>query len=593
MATREEIELIRERVDMIEVLGRYLKLKPSGSRYVALCPFHPDKHPSLVIDPEKKLFHCFGCGAGGDVFHFLMRIENLSFGEAVARLAREAGVELSRPTSTKHDRLLELNERVARYFQQNLASPAGAKARRYLMGRGLQPETIKRFRLGYALPGWNNLVKTFPDPEALLQLGLVLRGREGGFYDRFRDRVIFPLADHRGRVIGFAGRSLHTQQEEPKYLNIPNTPLFTKGQALYGLHLAREAQPEEFILVEGYLDVITAHQAGFTNAIATMGTALTEQQARLLRRYVERVVLVYDRDAAGQQAALRGMRALRNAGLDVYVALLPVGEDPDSLIRSRGAEAFRRVLQRALPFHKFYLELLAEAGIDRHDPLQVERALHEAASFVREISSRPLRYELIRGLAELFDLPEEEVELELKRATREAPSVPRREKRLDGRPWGAEEHVLHFLLRGDLPPERALRELDPADFQRYRGIIEEIFDQIRKTGLVRPEALLERLSAEEASIVTALALAEVEFRDRGKALDDALSQLKLRHCRRELEELQARLRAAEADGKVAEAQRLLEESRRKQAELLRLLRRGLRGPGQEQQEEEQEQGREG
>ncbi|MFQ6117555.1 MAG: DNA primase, partial [Candidatus Bipolaricaulia bacterium] len=419
MATREEIELIRERIDMAEFLSRYVALKRSGKNYAAICPFHADQRPSLVVDPERKLFHCFGCQAGGDLFKFLMKIERLSFGEALERLAGETGVSLSSRSSSK-DKLWELNEQAARYFQENLESEAGAAARRSLAKRGIAPETMKKFRLGYALPGWDNLLKKIGRTEELAQLGLVVQGREGRYYDRFRDRIVFPLCDSVGRVIGFAGRVFRGQGDEPKYLNISNTPLFTKGEAVYGLHLARQENPMELILVEGYTDVIACHQAGLTNVIATMGTALTEQQARLLRRYVERVVLAYDRDAAGQAAALRGMRALRNAGLDVQVALLPEDGDPDSLIRAQGATTFRATLDAALPFHQFYISHLGEQA--RGDnPLLIERLLHEAGAFIQGIASSPLRHELIRGLSQEFGLTEEEVELELRRGQGRAP----------------------------------------------------------------------------------------------------------------------------------------------------------------------------
>ncbi|MFQ6116818.1 MAG: DNA primase, partial [Candidatus Bipolaricaulia bacterium] len=294
MATRTEIELIRERIDMVEVLSRYVALKRSGRNFMGICPFHADQRPSLVVDPERKLFHCFGCGAGGDLFKFVMKIEHLDFGEALERLAEEAGVELSRGGPSRGNGLRELNERVARYFEENLRSPAGAAARKYLKKRGITPETVEEFRLGYALPGWDNLLKRIGRAEELAQLGLVVQGKSG-YYDRFRDRIIFPLCDTGGRVIGFSGRVFRgegkedraakgSRQDEPKYLNVSNTPLFKKGELVYGLHLARRAGPKELVLVEGYTDVIALHQAGFTNAIATMGTALTDSQARLLRR---------------------------------------------------------------------------------------------------------------------------------------------------------------------------------------------------------------------------------------------------------------------------------------------------------------------
>jgi len=568
MATREEIELVRERIDMVEVLSRYMTLKRSGRNFMGICPFHADKHPSLVVDPERKLFHCFGCGAGGDVFKFLMKIEHLDFGEALERLAEEAGVELSHGGPSLGNELRELNERVARYFEENLRSPAGAAARKYLRERGITPEAMEEFRLGYALPGWDNLLKRIGRTAELAQLGLVVQGKSG-YYDRFRDRITFPLCDTAGRIVGFSGRALHLRGNEPKYLNISNTPLFKKGELVYGLHLARQGNPQELILVEGYTDVIALHQRGFKNAVATMGTALTDSQARLLRRYVERVVLAYDRDAAGQAAALRGMRALRNAGLDVQVALLPEGEDPDSLVRGQGAKAFQEVLASALPFHQFYIAHLAEEAHDR-DPLLIERLLHEAGEFIQGIASRPLRFELIRGLSREFGLPEEEIELELRRGRGRPRQSEGEEGGGNGRPlWGPEEHLLYFLLQGDLPLERAARELEPEDFPHYRSIVEAILARASGEPL-RPERLLEELDEADQRTVTALALSQVEFRDRERAIRDAIVEIKHRRLEGELKELQKRLSEAEERGDRAEAQRSLREQGRLRQELLRL-----------------------
>ncbi|MCR4404585.1 MAG: DNA primase [Candidatus Acetothermia bacterium] len=586
MATREELDLIRERVDAVAVLSRYLALKRSGKNYMAICPFHPDKRPSMVLDPEKKLFHCFGCGEGGDIFKFLMKIERLSFQEAVERLGRETGVELARRgPGSPLARLYELNERVADYFQKNLQDEPGTAARRYLLERGITAESCERFRLGYALPGWDSLLRRFgrteEDQRLLSQLGLVVQAREGGYYDRFRDRLIFPLADPQGRVIGFAGRLLREREGDPKYLNIANTPLFTKGEALFALHLARQAKGSatyaELILVEGYLDAISLHQAGFTNAVATMGTALTEQQAQLLRRYAERVVLAYDRDAAGEAASLRGMRALRNAGLEVLVALLPSEEDPDSLIREGGAAAFQAVREQALPFHKFYVAHLAAQAPDR-DPLRVERLLAEAGSFIEGIASRPLRHELIRGLAEAFGLAEEEVELEVARQRRPAQAQPgprARAARPGGpaAPWGPEEHLLYFLIQGDLSLDQARQELEPRDFTRYPRLIEAIFAQ-QGDGPLRPERLLEVLEEADQRTVTELALSQVEFTDRERAIRDALAALRLPRLERELRELKQKLLEAEEHGEREVAQRLLAEQRERQG-LLRSLRKGV------------------
>lgn len=605
MATREEIELIRERIDMVEVLSRYIALKRSGRNFIGICPFHADKRPSLVVDPERKLFHCFGCGAGGDLFRFLMKIEHLDFGEAVERLAQEAGVELSQRAPSEWEGLRELNEQVADYFQKNLEAQTGAAARTYLEGRGIAQKAMKRFRLGYALPGWDNLLKEFglrgKGVSLLVRLGLVVQGKSG-YYDRFRDRVIFPLCDPQGRVSGFSGRIFRgegkedrpakaSRQDEPKYLNISNTPLFKKGEAVYGLHLARQGNPKELILVEGYTDVIALHQAGFTNAIATMGTALTDSQAHLLRRYVERVILAYDRDAAGQAATLRGMRSLSNTGLDVQIALLPPGEDPDSLIASKGRGALQRILDRTISFPQFYVGFLRDTYKG-----DIRAIINEAVSFMAQTIDAAAQFVIISELRKEFEIPEQEVEKQLismRRRPRyrkqevidEDPTLGGRMRLHGDRFWGPEEHLLYFLLQGDLPLERAVRELKPENFPHYRPIIEAIFAQATQESsqgpgdsrlrtprlpTLRLEQLLGSLEEADQRTVTELALSQVEFRDRERAIRDAIVAVQRPRLEREWVGLRERLSEAEGRGDRAEAQRLLMEQGRLRQELLRL-----------------------
>jgi DNA primase len=354
---------IRDRVALSDVVARRVKLIRRGREHTGLCPFHTEKTPSFTVNDDKGCFHCFGCGAHGDVIGFVMRTEGLSFPEAVERLAGDAGLPM--PVSSPEDRqrakaqetLHGVNEAACVWFERQLRAPAGRHALDYLKGRGLTDETIARFRLGYAPDGRDALrtalLKQGIDEALLLDGGLIGRPGDGrAAYDRFRGRVMFPIADRAGRVIAFGGRI--TGEGQPKYLNSPDTPLFNKGHVLYGLAAAREAihKSREAIVVEGYMDVIALHQAGIHTAVAPLGTALTEQQIELLWRMAPEPILCFDGDAAGQRAAQRAAeRALPmlGPGKSLRFALLPGGDDPDSLVRSGGAQAMRDVLGAVRP----------------------------------------------------------------------------------------------------------------------------------------------------------------------------------------------------------------------------------------------------
>ncbi|MFQ5795389.1 MAG: DNA primase [Candidatus Bipolaricaulia bacterium] len=572
MATREELEAIRERADIVEIISRYLKLEQSGNNYKGRCPFHDDRTPSFVVNREKGLFHCFGCGAGGDLFGFLMRIEHLNFPEAVVQLADQVGVTLSdrktRTRSKQRDRLRELNRRVSRYLYYSLTRRReGRSARVYLKQRGFRPETLEKFRLGYALASWDDLLRTFQShgyrTEELEKLGLVVAG-DDGYYDRFRDRLIFTILDLNGEVAGFAGRTL-SDEAEPKYINLPHTPFFDKGGLVYGLNLAKECREENVILVEGYTDAISLHQAGMENVVASMGTALTERQAKLLKRFFDRVVIAYDRDTAGSAACLRGMQILRNAKLDVAILDLPAGEDPDSFIHNRGVEMFLDKLERAVPFHRFYVEHLNQI----HDLKRVtgqERALEETREFLRGIDSLPLRHEIIEQLAALTGLPEEALGAELMVRESVAATVAAKPQgdgdRMDGErvKWCPEEYLLFFLLQGDLDPERAQIEIDLSEVRaEYQGLFHRIFDLYQQHHDLQLHQLIDSLEDQDRERITRLALTEMQFSDREQAIKDELAQLTRPRVRREIERLRQELMKAEGGGERERAKRLREE----------------------------------
>lgn len=349
------LQELKARNDMAEVAGAYVNLKRSGRNFVGLCPFHNEKTPSFHVYTENHTFYCFGCGAGGDVITFIRRIENLDYMESIRFLADRAGLQV--PENTVDDsmarlrgRILEINREAARFFYAQLGTPQGKPALDYLQRRGLTAKTIRHFGLGYAPDSRFALVDFLRQkgytPHELQQANVAVESRSGKLMDRFFARVMFPIIDLRGNVVGFGGRVL--TDEKPKYLNTSDTPVFQKSHGLFAMNFAKNSNPERLILVEGYMDVIALHQAGFPNAVATLGTALTSEQARLMARYVKEVVISYDADEAGQKAAARAIHLLREAGLLVKVLSIENGKDPDEFIRSFGEQGparFRQLIE--------------------------------------------------------------------------------------------------------------------------------------------------------------------------------------------------------------------------------------------------------
>jgi DNA primase len=366
------IEKIKNQTDIIEIISETVNLKRSGRNYTGLCPFHNDKSPSFSVSQDKQIYKCFSCGEAGNVITFVMKQKNMDFVEALKYLAERANIPLeigdqeSTELSKKKELLYKVNVETGRFFFANLMKNRISKE--YFLNRGIKESTIKRFGLGYANDSWNNLLyhlksKGYKD-DLLIDAGLVLKSeKKGTLYDRFRNRVMFPVFDVRGKVIGFGGRVL--DDSKPKYLNSPETILFHKGVNLYGLNFAVKGKIEDrtIIIVEGYMDCISLHQYGITNAVASLGTALTINQARLLKRYADKVIISYDADFAGQTATIRGLEILRDAGFEVKVLRIPEGKDPDEFLRLNGREAFLKLIDNAMPLINYKLKM-AEEGID-------------------------------------------------------------------------------------------------------------------------------------------------------------------------------------------------------------------------------------
>lgn len=373
--SEEILEKVKEQNDIVDVISERVRLKKSGRNFTGLCPFHNEKSPSFSVSQEKQIYKCFGCGEAGNVISFVMKDRNMVFLDAVKYLADRANISLGIESKEKNKNaerkeiLYKVNVEAAKFFFSNLMNTPSAKE--YFLNRGIKEETIKRFGLGFAKDGWNNLIfhlrKLGVRDDVMEAAGLISVNREKGKkYDRFRNRVMFPVFDYRGKVIGFGGRVL--DDSKPKYLNSPETLVFQKGTNLYGLNFALKHTMKEryFVIVEGYMDLITLHQYGITNVVASLGTALTINQARLLKRYADKVVISYDADVAGQMATLRGLEVLRTAGFDVRVLQIPQGKDPDEFVRSNGKEAFLKLINAAEPLIDYRIKK-AEEGINFRD----------------------------------------------------------------------------------------------------------------------------------------------------------------------------------------------------------------------------------
>src|SRR5690554_2761149 len=407
------VEEVRIRNDIVNVIGSYIDLKKSGNNYLGLCPFHNEKTPSFSVSQSKQMYHCFGCGVGGNVYTFIMEYENYTFVEALKYLAERAGVNLPEQeysASQKRrmdikNRLLEINKEAAKYYYYQLKSNRGQAARQYLLDRGLSEETIKSFGLGYANRYSDDLYKYLKslqyEDNILKQSGLVSFDEVRGGHDKFWDRIIFPIMDANNKVVGFGGRVMGDGM--PKYLNSPETDIFDKSRILYGLNIARRSRESYYLICEGYMDVIALHQAGFTNAVAALGTAFTEYHANLLKRYTREVVLTFDSDEAGTQAALRAIPILRNAGLTVKVVNMDPFKDPDDFIKSLGPNEYKKRIEEAKNSFFFEVDIL-ESSYNLEDPEEKTKFFNELAKKLLNFSEELERNFYLEALAKTYQI---------------------------------------------------------------------------------------------------------------------------------------------------------------------------------------------
>lgn len=594
----DQIEEVRSKIDIVQLIFEYLPLQKSGRNFKALCPFHAEKSPSFMVSPERQIFKCFGCQKGGSVFNFLMEMEGMEFGEALRTLAKRAGVKLAayRPSTfeAERERLYEINHLAQEFYHYLLVSHSvGRRALNYLLGRGIKQESIKRFSLGYAPSLWEGLQKFLVGKrgykaDELLRLGLISR-QASGFRDFFRDRIIFPLKDHRGNIVGFAARVIGSWQEEeagklgPKYLNTPETLLYHKSEILYGLELTRNAikKQNQAVVVEGELDLISSFQTGVENVVAIKGSALTEAQCRLLKRFCENLILALDTDIAGDQAARRGIKVADSLGFLLKVAKVPEGKDPDELAQ-KNPELWRKTIKEAIGVYDFFLD----SAFSRYDVSQVEgkkKIGEELIPLLTEIENEIVKNHYLRLLANRLGVGEEAVSAQVGKLKPTVPfkGGPQPEKKtslMKSRREILEEYLLALFFQSR--QETALLETEikknlvsPA-MKRIIGYLETFLQKKKKFSSegfakILPSELLEIFNSfyltdfgvrledkkwlEKEKGKGLQELEEVNLREQTKALGLEISRLEKEGKEKELEEVKKRfLRLSHQLGKVAQ-----------------------------------------
>lgn len=549
----ETVEEVRQKNDIVDVISSYVKLQKKGSSYMGLCPFHGEKTPSFSVSRSKQMYHCFGCGVGGNVFTFVMEYENYTFVEALKMLADRAGINLPEAEYSEEERrkadlrtrLLEINKEAARYFFYQLKSERGRAAYDYLKGRELSDETIVKFGLGYSNKYSDDLYKHLRsrgfDDGILKESGLITMDEAKGPHDKFWNRVMFPIMDVNNKVIGFGGRVMG--EGMPKYLNSPETRIFDKSRNLYGMNVARTSRQKNLIICEGYMDVIALHQAGFGNAVASLGTAFTGLQANLLKRYTSEVLVCYDSDEAGTKAALRAIPILKEAGLTAKIINMKPYKDPDEFIKALGKEEFQKRIDNAQNSFYFEIEVL-ERDFDMSDPEQKTRFFNETAKKLLVFQEELERNVYIEAIARKYNISHDELRKLVNRYgaqivvgierenSYQRPREEKKKKAEDGfaqtqkllLTWLIEDVSLFEKLRGIISPKDFKEEL-------YNQVAEMMFSQYEQEGMVAPAKIINYFESKEeqmevASLFSTSLHSDMNKMGREKALNEIVQKIK-------------------------------------------------------------------
>ncbi len=530
--SESKIEEIRSAANVVDVISEFVQLRKRGKNFLGLCPFHTEKTPSFTVNEEKQIFHCFGCHAGGNVFKFLMDYEKISFVESVEEVAKRYGITIEydgtavSEKQTEQEALYDINTVAARYFSDSLLNhPDGEIAREYFQKRKIKPQSMRAFGLGYAFSGWehfvNFAVEKKIDLEKAVNLGLIGRSNDGRLYDKFSGRIIFPIFSPNGRVVAFAGRIMEKKETSAKYLNSPESLIYVKGRILYGLSHAKDEirRLDKAILVEGYMDLISLHQSGIKNVVAVSGTALTEEQVQLLSRYTKNVVLLFDADTAGIKASMRSIELLLKKDIEIKIASLPQGEDPDSFVNSYGREKFEEIIKKAQNFLEYQSSIYESEGLFE-DPAKAAQAIRELVKPASLIADELKRSLLIKNIARKFNLREKMIETELEKAlasagkqvTAEARSRDRalaqkesgtavnQAKKASPVTYNLERELIKLLYEGnDEVAEFISIEIPAAEFmlEAHRELADIVYTSLQNNEEIITSALIEKIKDEK------------------------------------------------------------------------------------------------
>ena len=543
--SEEILNEVRQANDIVDVISQYVHLKRSGRNYFGLCPFHSEKSPSFSVSPDKQIFHCFGCGVGGNVITFISKIEGMNFVETVQSLAERANIQL--PTlentgdSLKEElkaKVYKVNEFTAQYYHENLYKPQAKIAQEYVKKRQLNNETLKSFRIGFSGKFdelYQELKKQGFEEKEILESGLVNKNDRGQYIDRYRNRLMFPICDVRGRVIAFGGRVL--DDSKPKYINSPENVVYSKGRHLFGLNVAKKGDTKKLLIVEGYMDVISLHQRGITNVVAPLGTALTEQQGWLLRKSAEQIILSFDSDAAGLQAKLRALDILQNMGCDLRILQVEGAKDPDEYVVKYGNARFQNLIEKASSIVEFKVKVLKkDLNLDNvNDKIKF---LNEIAKLIAKVDNNIEREIYIEKIAKEYEISKEAIYAEVNKLTyknvqnekvleKSKPTIVHRKreiKEVSESIKKRENTIISILLNGDLNIFQIIKQnIKPEDFQYELNnkIAKKLYEEFEK-GNSNINGIIDELDEEEQNQITMIMAEDYEINDIEKAIDDIM-----------------------------------------------------------------------
>jgi DNA primase len=570
------IEEIRSQSDILDIISTNVLLKKSGQNYKGLCPFHSEKTPSFTVSPEKQIYHCFGCGAGGNVFKFVMEMEDLPFLDVVRGLASKCGVEL--PTfkpgqvnakSNERNMLLDINQKATNYFIRSLMSEDGKSARDYLNSRGFNDEKLLTdYSIGWALPGWKNTLNLLKNKDNfsrndILRAGLIKQKEgagENSFYDRFRERIIFPLQDIHGNLIAFAGRVI--TETEPKYLNSPETPLYIKGKHLFGFNRAKESirKQNRALIVEGYFDQMRAHQSGIRNSVATCGTALTLEQANLLKNHTNRATLIFDSDSAGQAATKKGFEVLLKQGLSVEVLSLPAGHDPDSFIHQFGSEKFLEELKNARPFVESYIDDAIESG-NLSTPMGKVDVVNKVLPILMKIENTIERTEWISILTERARIEDKALLFELKNAIKQDKTVVHESYQTadSSNKQNTELYLVHLIFSDKELALQIKEQVKVEDFAdpNLSQIVELCYQLLAEGCEPRIDLVIDKINEPKIkTLLSKIGVTTIPFDNPKKTLTDCINELNKKTYAQQVEELKKKRNEALVAGESERSQEI-------------------------------------